>query len=370
MRRLNFFLLMFSLAACSSKDDDADDGELDDQGVVDADGGDQGDVDIDGGTEDTGEPDDGPEPCLALIEDMDPDPDDAVADWFYMHDLEIEFEYLPEPSYTITLVDSSGAEVPFEVEWAESDPDAIISANLVGNETYTLTATCGNEVSTTFSTSNFGGPLEDDPSALADKVFVLNLPGARFEHPPMIGSFLGDYLTSALLASVADVNDEDLTLLVAQGNLDDDYVATQDMDVCPYDFPPADFSDAPFFAADTDLLEIKFRTGASSGVDISLYEMHLEGTISPDGTAMGGAWISGLLETSNLGPLIDISGTGTGLGEEESAVCDMLGTLGLPGLCVPCAGSDYCLYVEAHFDEAPAAGIEIDPDPTGECLAE
>ena len=51
-------------------------------------------------------------------------------------------------------------------------------------------------------------------------------------------------------------------------------------------------------------------------------------------------------------------------------VCDMLGTLGLPGLCVPCAGSDYCLYVEAHFDESAAADIEVNPDPLGECIAD
>ena len=84
---------------------------------------------------------------------------------------------------------------------------------------------------------------------------------------------------------------------------------------------------------------------------------------------MGGAWISGLLETSNLGPLIDLSGTGDGLGEEESAVCDLVGDL-LAIECIECGGSDYCLYVEAHFDEAPIAEVVIDPDPLGSCLAD
>ena len=138
--------------------------------------------------------------------------------------------------------------------------------------------------------------------------------------------------------------------------------ASQDLGLCPYDFPPADFSDAPFFAADTEVLEINFKSG-STEVLISLYDMHLEGTISPDSSAMGGAWISGMLETSNLGSLIDITGSGEGLGDGASAVCDTLEGLGLSGICEPCAGSDYCLYVEAHFDEAPAADLELVADP-------
>ena len=72
MRRLNYLFLLLALAACSSKDDSSDDGDVDDQSDV---GGDEGSDDeaADEGDpgEDTGDADedtgDGPEPCLAPL---------------------------------------------------------------------------------------------------------------------------------------------------------------------------------------------------------------------------------------------------------------------------------------------------------------
>jgi hypothetical protein len=238
----------------------------------------------------------------------------------------------------------------------------MIDAALVGNETYTLTATCANELATTFTTSEYGAPLEGEESSLIGNVYTLDLPSATFTDPPMVGAFLGEYLTSVLLASVADVGDDSLTLLVAQGILNEDGEAVQDMGLGTYDFPPADFSAAPFFSVDTDRLDIIYSSG-STHVAIPLIDMHLEGTIAPDAASMGGAWIAGMLDTSSLGSLIEIT-PGTPLGPDPSAVCDYLELLTID--CEPCEGSEYCLYVEAHFEDAPIVDITIDPDPLGE----
>ena len=50
-------------------------------------------------------------------------------------------------------------------------------------------------------------------------------------------------------------------------------------------------------------------------------------------------------------------------------MCDVVGDL-ISVDCVECGGSDYCLYVEAHFDEALVADVVLEPDPLGTCLAE
>ena len=106
------------------------------------------------------------------------------------------------------------------------------------------------------------------------------------------------------------------------------------------------------------MIEIAYVNGTTS-VNIPMYQMHLEGTFSPDGADMGGAWIGGLVDTRNLGPLLDI-----GVGDD--VVCEYLTVFGVT--CEDCGeGDDFCLYIEAHFDDASVVeGMVIDPDPLGE----
>jgi hypothetical protein len=379
MKRLNFTLILLLLGACSSKNDSSsDDGELEGETVgdsdsdesVDGDDGDDGDgdsdgadadadADVDGGADGDGD-DGGAEPCTATVEEFKPD--DGDEGWFYLENVEVDFDLMPEASHAFTLVDSAGADVAFEVEWSEDYETAIIDGEFTGNETYTLTATCANELTTTFTTSEYGAALDAEESSLIGNVYTLDLPSATFTEPPFVGAFLGEYLTSVLLAGIADVGDGTLTLLVAQGVLNEDGEAVQDMGLGTYDFPPADFSAAPFFSVDTDRLDIIYTSG-STVVPIPLIDMHLEGTISPDAVSMGGAWIAGMLDTSNLGSLIELT-PGTPLGPAPDAVCNYLELLTIA--CEPCEGSDYCLYVEAHFEEAPIVDIVLDPDPLGE----
>jgi hypothetical protein len=197
-------------------------------------------------------------------------------------------------------------------------------------------------------------------SDLVGNVYELDLPNAEFTEPPAVGALLGSYLSSPLLASVAAVTPDELTLIVAQGYWDEDGIPHQDMFTGIYDFPPADFAGAPFFAADTDYIDIIYQSGATSA-NIPMHGMHLEGTFAPDGSAIGGAWIGGLVDTRNLGPLLDIGDSG-----EEDVVCEYLSVFGLS--CEDCGdGTELCLYVEAHFDDANLIeGLVVDPDPLGE----
>ena len=353
---------MIFLVACAEKADDTT--ETDDvasEAMEEADGD---YAEPEHGSDDDGEAESEETVCTAIVENIDPEAEDETTDWFYRDDVEVEFDVLhPDDVPTIALVDSAGDDVPFEINWIPDSTIALIDGELLGNETYTLTVSCANELSTTFGTSEFGAPLESEESALLDSVYELELETARFTDPPMVGAFLGTYLKDTLLAKIVDVNDEELTLKVVQARANEETgVLEQDCGLMPYDFPASDFTNAPFFATTTDLLVINWDSG-SMAVPISLYDMHLEGTIGPDGTAMGGTWISGMLDTSNLGPLISLSGLGADVGEGDRSVCDMLETLGMPVDCEPCEGSDYCLYVEAHFDEAPQSEVDVDETP-------
>jgi len=366
-------------------DDGCPEGTVDDgEGECIEDEGDTSDDDADADADDTGEVPDPEDVCSGLVEELSPE--DAQTGWFYRDTLTVKFTDVPDPidAVDISLVTADGEEVPFTLTWNdEHSLDAYLSADLVGDTVYTLTASCENEMSATFETDEFGSPMESSTEDLIGKVFELDLPNAEFTEPPAVGALLGSYLSSPLLASVQAADEENLTLLVAQGYWDEDGVAYQDMGTGCYDFPPADFSEAPYFAADTDYINILYQSGAIEA-SIPMRDMHLEGTFSPDGSAIGGAWIGGLVDTRSLGPLLDI-----GDSDEPEVVCEYVSVFGLS--CEDCLGEIdcnvdedgepwdeetnpipdsadcYCLYVEAHFDDAPLLeGMTIDPDPLGE----
>jgi hypothetical protein len=349
MTRLTLFSLAI-LIGCSTKDSGATDTDAVGESNTNT------DTDTDTGTEaDTGSP----ALCTADIKGLDPqDTDDG---WFYRDRLTIEFEVVPEfEAVRFSLTDASGADVPFTVTWnPEHSLDAYIAADLTGSTVYTLSVGCQNDMSATFQTSEYGSPFVGDPTTLVGNVYELDLPNANFTEPPAVGALLGSYLTSPLLASVQAVTDDALTLLVAQGIWDEDGIAHQDMGTGTYDFPPADFSAAPFFVASTDLIDIVYQSGSTTA-NIPMHNMRLEGTFAPDGTSLGGAWIGGLVDTRNLGPLLEIGDSG-----DDEVVCEYLSVFGVD--CIDCGdGDELCLYVEAHFGDADLIpGLTLDPDPLG-----
>ncbi len=353
--------------ACSSSDDGKGGGSS---------GGDP--VDTGEPDEDTGDPE---VDCRGMVLALSPE--DAATGWFYRDSLTVTFEEIPEyEAVRLSLTTDLGDEVPFTVLWNEENGlDAYLSADLVGNAVYTLTASCENEMSATFETDEFGAPMETGATDLIGNVYELDLPNAEFTKPVGVGALLGSYLSSPLLASIQEADEETLTLLVAQGYWDEDRNPHQDMGTGCYDFPPADFTASPFFAADTDYINILYQSG-SVEANIPMKDMRLEGTFSPNGDKMGGAWIGGLVDTSDLGPLLDLDA-------EAGVICEYISAFGLS--CADCLGEIdctvdedgepwdeetnplpdsaecFCLYVEAHFNDAPLVeGMTIDPDPLGE----
>ena len=92
--------------------------------------------------------------------------------------------------------------------------------------------------------------------------------------------------------------------------------------------------------------------------------MHLEGTFSPDGTSLGGAWFGGLVNTSELAPLLDLGSV-----DEPDIICEYISAFGLS--CENCGdGTPYCIYVEAHFGEDKEFPYAIDEPGIGGVAAD
>jgi len=306
--------------------------------------------------DDTGEPEPDPLPCTADINDVDPA--DGSTGWLYRDVLTVEFDEIPEfDSVRLELVDDAGTEVAFTTEWNEEHSlEVYLTAELTGSTTYILTAGCKNEVSTTFQTSVYGASMDVENADLIGNTYELDLPGANFTEPPAVGALLGSFLTAPLLANVEAADAESLTLRIAQGYWDDEGNVFQNPYETTYPFPAADFTSAPYFAADTERIDIAYGDS-----NIPIENMHLEGTFAPDGSSMGGAWFGGLVNTSEMAPLLELGSV-----DEPDVICEYLSVFGLS--CEACGdGTPYCLYIEAHFGDARLVeGMEFDPDPLGE----
>ncbi|MCB9777119.1 MAG: Ig-like domain-containing protein [Alphaproteobacteria bacterium] len=324
--------------ACKDKGDDtggigSDDGTGDDGTGTDTD---SGATDTDGGTTD----------CEVDIDSLEPDDGDTGVYW--RDPMEVTLDGATDPSnVTFTLTDSGGAAIPVTASWSEGGLVATLTAGdgMTGNETYTLQVdVCGNSASTSFTTSAYGLPLEGDPVSLKDTAFYFDLPGATFVQPPGVGALLATFLDVPIILGITDVSSTQIDLLGAQGERNDADEWIQDLAQVTWDFPVADFGTSPYFEAEAAEIVIGYSYGGDI-YEIPVYNFHVEGTFSADGTRIGGGRAIGKGDTRNMGPLL-------GAGDEPDAVCEFLGTVGL--VCEDCGdGNETCITLEALFPEAP-----------------
>jgi hypothetical protein len=97
------------------------------------------------------------------------------------------------------------------------------------------------------------------------------------------------------------------------------------------DFPAADFSERPFFS-----IGPQDTVFSIAGYEIPIQALNITGTFAPDGSYIGGATLSGTIDTRPLAPLIDDSG-------DEGAICTLAKNFG--AACEPCPsdGKSFCL---------------------------
>jgi hypothetical protein len=287
------------------------------------------------------------EDCEITI--LDTSPSTGAIGWFYRDPITLTFSEA-NPDIAITATSSSGEEA-VSFEWDDSRMNATImsdSGTWSPAETYNLAvALCGNTPTLEFTTSEFGSTLEVEEAGLIGKTYFIDLSTANYIEPPGVGTLLSFFIDTPLLFGVAVIDGDIIDFEAALGDQDDVTGEWQTYG-SNWNFSGADFSDSPYFEANTDLLSIPY-----GDVEIPVYGFSLTGTFSPDGNSIGFAVFSGLGDTSNMGVLMN-------LGNDPGAVCEeVLGSVGIE--CEECPeGGKYCVQLTGEIDEADVIpGLDI-----------
>jgi hypothetical protein len=271
-------------------------------------------------------------------------PSSGASSWFYRDQITLTFSD-SNPTFSLSVTDSSGADVAVDTEWDDGRLNAYVlptSGAWAGSESYTVSLDlCGLNPSFSFSTNEYGTPLEVEASALVGNTYLIDLSAASYSEPPGIGTLLGLFLDAPLLLGVASVDGSNISFLATQGVLNELEGTYEQIPSFPvWDFSNADFSESPYFAAQTALLNVDY-----SGTDIPIHDFDISGTFSSDGSMIGGAQFRGTGDTRNMGPLLN-------LGNNPNAVCELVGDYGVECLACPDDNEPYCIIVAGEIDEA------------------
>ena len=254
-----------------------------------------------------------------------------------------------DPSATITLTDSSGAEVAGSQ--AVEDETRIIftpSADLTPSTEYTMSvSTCdgASGSSITFSTSELGLPVECD---LAGKSYRVDLLSARFVQPdPAVASLLFEQLSDDILLVIASASDTELEML---GALSDGIGGQQN-----YCYPSIEFPTAASFADPVFAVGPEDVTLDVAGTSIQISGLSISGAIAPSCTYFGGGKLEGELDARVLAPLVEeLLDT-----SDPDEICGLLVTFGVE--CKPCSSDSapYCAEIEVDNITAANAGVPL-----------
>lgn len=271
-------------------------------------------------------------------------PEDGATGW-YWRDRPLFYTQTPDKTkYDVWLQDEAGKRFTTQLDWDddEGEDGAGLSFQvewdgyLEADTTYTLGFTdCYNLRTSTFHTSGFGQPLDVSPSDLIGNTYLLDLVGATWTEPPLLGGLIQTFFNQPILLGVRYADDVQIDLLAAPGKSDALGNVRQDLSLDSWDFPLADFTSAPYLNAPADHIVLTYQD-----VEIPVTSFLLEGTLSADGTRFGGGVLSGLADSRNAGGLLKQQG-------DEDALCDLAGQAGIH--CEPCPdGEVYCLHLRAE----------------------
>ncbi|MFH1466189.1 MAG: Ig-like domain-containing protein [Pseudomonadota bacterium] len=282
-------------------------------------------------------------------------PTDGTSDLYYRSDIEF---YLsdPDPDGTPTLSLTSGGQlIPGESRLSE-DAETVTftpAAPLQPQAEYTATLNyCQGEASIAFLTSELGAPLEVD---LEGRTYSVSLLGGRVVEPPGFGDVIATLIGQPDVLVEVQQADDQLVFLgaIAETNSDEQNLCSPTID-----FPPADFSDAPYFEVPPSLVDIEV-----DGTTLSLHEFTMAGTFAADGGYFGGGVIGGELDTRDLVDLVPEV-------EDPEEACELMASFGAP--CRACTSDDepLCLRVlidrllgdEVHTDVVEVRDPSENPD--------
>jgi len=219
---------------------------------------------------------------------------------------------------------------------------------------YTATlSSCLGESSIGFTTSNLGILLEAE---VVGRTYLVDLLDGRVVTPEGFGDIVVVIVEEPRFLVEVQEADETLVLL---GAATDGHKLQQAPCAPTIPFPPADFSQAPYFEVSPVLVQLEV-----DGVTLSLHEFELSGTFAPDGTWFGGGVIGGELDTRDLVDLVPDM-------ESPEDLCALVASFG--AACEPCTSDGELLCLPVLIDrlegfEVPVDVVEItDPSENPDC---
>jgi len=333
-------ILLVSLAACSGKDSTAPPPKLMDTGWFTTSGLSPLD----------------PENCPDQFDHWSPGDGDAG---YYWRDRPIFYtKTTNRDAYDVYLQDEEGVRLETSMVWDEQfgvsftlDWDGYLKADT----TYELGLTdCSKFQTATFRTSSLGEPMTTSPRSLAGHTWLLDIGDAYWVEPPILGGLIKTYFgKTPILLGVRYADATQIDLLGAPGEVDEFGHVSQNLSLSSWDFPLADFSQAPFLDAEVPKIELNYDI-----YTVPVYDFLLQITFSADGTKLGGGILSGTGDTRGLGALLNQP-------DNEAALCDLAGAEGID--CEPCPGDNqpYCLHLKAvDLSGEELDGLELVSDPT------
>lgn len=279
-------------------------------------------------------------------------PESGTTDVYYRDVMGVEFdEDASALSPTVSLTDSAGTEIGTSVEFDDTGFKAAITPTtpLEALTEYTLSVeVCENTSAVSFTTSEYGGSLDIEVSALLGSTFNFSLGDAEYTKPEGLGALLSSFLNAPLLIGIDATDGDNIHILGTQGREGDTEVEP-DPAYDIWNFGNADV-DGAYFKSEAANIEIGYDCAT-----IPIYDFQLEGTFAADGTSIGGGSATGLGDSRNMGCLI-------GAGSDPAAICNYAAGFGFS--CDTCPdGNPWCLTIEAWFLPAPVVeGVSLSLD--------
>jgi hypothetical protein len=293
-----------------------------------------------------------PPPCEDQLSRTVPE---EGADGWYWRDRPIVYTDTDvQEAYAAWIVnDATGARTDPELTWNEEGTSFTLDwdEHFEGDTDYSLfVSDCDSTTQVTFRTGPLGLPLQVSDTDLQGRTFLLDLGGARWVEPPVLAGLIQIFFTTPVLLGVRYVDDDSIDLLAAPGEVSDLGVVSQDRFAESWNFPIADFTEAPFVDASAPSIDLTYDSYGTT-VAIPVTDFVLQGTFSADGTRLGGGVLEGFGDTRSVGAL---------LGDDRpEAICELAAGAGVN--CIPCEDTlPYCLRLRAEALEADwIPGLEL-----------
>lgn len=282
----------------------------------------------------TGWFDDGP-PALCAAKVGSTLPEDGASDWYWRAPLVAYLDEADDEAYVFRVTDDGGREIPVEVTKDDTGLVATITPvdGLPSDTSLRLQIEdCLGPREIAFSTSSLGAPLEGGVGALVGRTWRLEVEDATWVEPAGLATLLPALPFSPILVGVAYADAEWVDWIGAQGRVTTDGI-DQSPTVATWNFPLTPFEDAPYFDSFVEDVELAVQTAT-----LPITDLRLTGTFAADGSEIGGATLSGLGDTRDLGKVLGSPG-------DPDALCELAEDFDV--VCVDCPdGKPYCLDVQ------------------------